>query len=100
MRPIRIPLSYRLTGEPFDTRVGQVIGYLAGMAIVPVAVAALVRHPGSLADFLLGLGLAGLLALLYVMLGKLCRYVVGFGTRLRCGHGGPSSPAMSSASES
>jgi hypothetical protein len=24
MRPIRIPLNYRLTGEPFDTRVGQV----------------------------------------------------------------------------
>ena len=58
MRPIRIPLNYRLTSEPFDSRVGQLIGYLAGMAIVPVAVVALVRHPGSQADFLLGLGLA------------------------------------------
>ena len=58
MRPIRIPLNYRLTDEPFDTRVGQLIGYLAGMFIVPVAVVALVRHPGGRADFLLGLGLA------------------------------------------
>jgi hypothetical protein len=78
MRPIRIPLNYRLTDEPFDTRVAQVIGYLAGMAIVPVAVVALVRHPGSRADFHLGLGLAGLLALLCVILGMLCRHFTGF----------------------
>ena len=35
MRPIRIPLNYRLTGEPFDARVGQLIGNLAGIGIVP-----------------------------------------------------------------
>jgi hypothetical protein len=77
MRPIRIPLNYRLTNEPFDTRVGAVIGYLAAIAIVPVAVVALVRHPGSRADFLLGLGLAVLMALLFVMLGILSRHVGG-----------------------
>ena len=78
MRPIRIRLNYRLTDEPCDTRVVQIIGYLAGMGIVPLAVVALVRHPGSRADFLLGLGLAGLLALLCVILGMLCRHFVGF----------------------
>ncbi len=82
MRPIRIPLNYRLSGEPFDARVGELIGYLAGLAIVPVAVVALVRHPGSRADFLLGVGLAGLMALLFVMLGMLCRQVVGFGDKV------------------
>jgi hypothetical protein len=82
MRPIRIPLNYRLSGEPFDARVGELIGYLAGLAIVPVAVVALVRHPGSQADFLLGVGLAGLMALLFVMLGMLCRQVVGIGDKV------------------
>jgi len=82
MRPIRIPFNHRLTGKPFDTRVGQVIGYLAGITIVPVAVVALVRHHGSRADFLLGLGLAGQLALLFVMLGMLCRHVEGFGDKV------------------
>ena len=79
MRPIRIPLNYRLTNEPFDTRVGEVIVYLAAIAILPAAVVALVRHPGSRADFLLGLGLACLMALLLVMLGMLCRHSVGLG---------------------
>ena len=78
MRPIRIPLNYRFTCEPFDHRVGQLIVYLGGFAIVPVAVVALVRHPGSRADFLLGLGLAGLVALLMMMLGLLCPHVGGF----------------------
>lgn len=82
MRPIRIPLNYRLTGEPFDTNVGQLIGYLAGIAIVPVAVLALVRHPGSQADFLLGLGLACVMALLFVMLGMLCRHLGRFGDKV------------------
>ena len=71
------PLNYRMTGEPFDTRVGQLIGYLAGIAIVPVAVVALVRHPGSQSDFLLGFGLACVVALLFVMSGMLYRHVGG-----------------------
>ncbi len=82
MRPIRIPLNYRLTGEPFDARVVQLICSLGGIAIVPVAVVALVRHPGSRADFLLGLGLAVLLALLCVMMGILCRHAVGLGDKV------------------
>jgi hypothetical protein len=36
---------------------------------------ALVRHPGSQAEFLIGLGLACLMALLFVMLGMLCRHI-------------------------
>jgi len=82
MRPIRIPLNHRLTGEPFDARVGQLACILAGTAILPVAVVALVRHPGSQADFLLGLGLAALVSLLCVMLGVLCRHSVGLGGKV------------------
>jgi hypothetical protein len=42
----------------------------------------LVRHPGSHADFLLGLGLACLMALLFVMLGMLCRHLGAFGDKV------------------
>jgi hypothetical protein len=77
MRPIVNALSHRFTGEQFDSRVGQLACILAGIAILPVAVVALVRNPGNRAEFLLGLGLAGLLALLCVMLGMLCRHTVG-----------------------
>ena len=47
-----------------------------------MAVLALVRHPGSRAEFLLGLGLACLMALLFVMLGMLCRQAVGLGDKV------------------
>jgi hypothetical protein len=77
MRLTHIPLNYRLTSGPFDARVGLVIGYLAAVSIIPAAILALVRHPGSRADFLLGLGLAVLMALLFVMLGLLSRRVEG-----------------------
>jgi hypothetical protein len=77
MRLIHNPLNYRLTGSPFDARVGQLIGYLAAVSIIPAAILALVRNPGSRADFLLGLGLAFLMALLFVMLGMLSRRVEG-----------------------
>jgi hypothetical protein len=62
--------------------VGEVIVYLAAIAILPVAVVALVRHPGSRADFLLGLGLACLMALLFVMLGMLCRHLGKIGDKV------------------
>jgi hypothetical protein len=79
MKPILVALNHRLTGEPFDARVGQLACILGGIAILPLAVVALVRHPGSRADFLVGLGLAGVVALLCVMLGMLCRHAVGLG---------------------
>lgn len=75
MRPIHILQNHRLTGDPFDSRVGQMFLYLAGIAFVPVAVVALVGHHGSRADFLLGLGLAGLVAQLLMMLGMLLPHV-------------------------
>jgi hypothetical protein len=77
MKPILVALNHRLTGEPLDARVGQLACILGGIAILPLAVVALVRHPGSRAESLLGLGLAGLVALLCVMLGMLCRHSVG-----------------------
>jgi hypothetical protein len=82
MKPILVALIHRLTGEPFDARVGQLACILGGIAILPLAVVALVRHPGSRAEFFLGLGLAGLVALLCVMLGMLCRYAVGLGGKV------------------
>jgi hypothetical protein len=82
MKPILVALNHRLTGEPFDARVGQLACILAGIAILPLAVVALVRHPGSRTEFLLGLGLAGLVALLCVMLGVLCRHAVGLGGKV------------------
>jgi hypothetical protein len=82
MKPILIALNRRLTGEPFDARIGQLACILAGIAILPLAVVALVRHPGSRAEFLLGLGLTGLVALLCVMLGVLCRQAVGLGGKV------------------
>jgi hypothetical protein len=85
MKPILIALNHRLTGESFDARVGQLACILGGIAIFPLAVVALVRHPGSRAEFLLGLGLAGLVALLCVMLGVLCRHAVGLGGRVPIG---------------
>ena len=100
MRSIIIALNHRLTGEPFDARVGQLACILGGIGILPLAVVALVRHPGSRAEFFLGLGLASLVALLCVMLGMLCRHSVGLGDKVAFGHDGPSSQVMSSASAS
>jgi hypothetical protein len=77
MRPILNALNHRFTGEHFDARVGQLACILAGIAILPLAVLALIRNPGNRAEFLLGLGLSALLALLCVMLGMLCRHTVG-----------------------
>jgi hypothetical protein len=82
MKPILIALNHRLTGEPFDARVGQLACILGGIAILPLAVVALVRHPGSRAEFLLGLGLAVLVALLCAILGMLCRQLVGLGDKV------------------
>ncbi len=82
MKPILIALNHRLTGESFDARVGQLACILGGIAILPLAVVALIRHPGSRAEFLLGLGLAGLVALLLVMLGIVCRRAVELGRKV------------------
>jgi hypothetical protein len=82
MKPILIALNHRLTGEPFDARVGQLACILGGIAILPLAVVALVRQPGSRAEFLLGLGLAVLVAMLCAILGMLCRQLVGLGDKV------------------
>ena len=82
MKPILIALNHRLTGEPFDARVGQLACILGGIAILPLAVVELVRHPGSRAEFLLGLGLDSLVALLCVMLGMVCRHAVAVGGKV------------------
>jgi hypothetical protein len=73
MTIIRIALNHRLSDESLDSRLGQLACYLGGIAIVPLATVALIRHHGSRAEFLLGIGLACLKSLLCMMLGMLCR---------------------------
>lgn len=75
MKSIRTALGHRFGDESIDARLGQSACYLGAVAIVPTSVVALVRHPGSRADFVLGLGLACLLGLLCIMLGVVCRRV-------------------------
>jgi H+/Cl- antiporter ClcA len=79
MRTIGAFLNHRLGHETLDTRIGQWACYLGAVAIVPTSVVALVRHRGSRADFLLGLGLACLVSLLSAVLGTICR--LGEGAR-------------------
>jgi hypothetical protein len=82
MKPVRMVLSYRFSDESLDTRLGQLACYLGAVAVVPTSVVALLRHPGSRADFLVGLGLACLVGLLCAMLGTLCRRGMGSQGRL------------------
>jgi H+/Cl- antiporter ClcA len=77
MKTIRMVLGHRLSDETLDTRLGRLACYLGALAVVPTSVVALVRHPGSRADFVFGLGLACLLGLLCAMLGTLCRRGMG-----------------------
>jgi hypothetical protein len=82
MNPIRTVLSYRLSDESLDLCLGQVACYLGAVAIVPMSVVALVKHPGTRVDFLFGLGLACLVGLLCAILGTLCRRGMGSQGRL------------------
>jgi hypothetical protein len=82
MEPIRMVQSYRFSNESFDSRLGQLACYFGAVAVVPTSVVALVKHPGSRADFLFGLGLACLVGLLCAMLGTLCRRGMGSHCRL------------------
>lgn len=69
-------LRRRVSEPGFDARIGQLVCSLGGLAILPMAAVALVRHSASRSDFMLGLGLGVLLALLFIMLGMLCRRLV------------------------
>jgi hypothetical protein len=82
MTTIRRVLSSRLSNDALDSRLGQLACDLGAIAIVPTAVVALIRHPGSRADLLFGLGLACLLGLLLAMLGTLCRRGAGLHGKL------------------
>ena len=77
MKTIRTALGRRLSDEAHDARLGQLACYLGAVAVVPTSIVALVKHPGSPADLFFGLVLAGLVGLLCVALGTLCRRVVG-----------------------
>jgi hypothetical protein len=73
MKTIRRILEFRLGNDSFDARLGQLACSLVGIAILPVAAVAILKHAGSRADILLGFGLACLLGLLCILLGMLCR---------------------------
>src|SRR5437588_7420463 len=81
MKTICTALCHRLTDESIDIRLGQAICCLVAVAIVPTSVVALLRNPGSRAEFLFGLGLACQVGLLCAMLGPLCRRGMGLGDR-------------------
>ncbi len=76
MKAARMLLSHRFTSESFDGHVGLAAAYLGGLSIIPLALIALRRHPGSRAEFLIGLGLACLMGLLLATLGTLARQIV------------------------
>jgi hypothetical protein len=73
MKRLRRLLEYRLSDDSFDARLGQLVCYLAGIAFIPVAAVAIIKHAGSRADIFLGFGLACLLNLLIILLGMLSR---------------------------
>lgn len=74
--------SRSLTSDALDGRVGQFACTLAGIALVPTAIVALVRHPGNRAEFFFGVGLAIVAGFLCVMLGMLCRHNVAAKTSI------------------
>jgi hypothetical protein len=73
MKLLRTLLEFRLSEDSFDARLGQLACSFAGIAIIPVAAVAILKHAGSRADVLLGFGLACLVGLLLIVLGMLCR---------------------------
>ena len=73
MKTFRNLLELRLSNDSFDARLGQLACSLAGIAFIPVALVAIIRHAGSRADIFLGSGLACLFSLLCILLGMLCR---------------------------
>jgi hypothetical protein len=77
MKTPRTLLEFRLSEGSFDARLGQLACYFAGIAIIPVAAVAILKHAGSRADVLLGFGLACLVGLLLILLGMLCHRNAG-----------------------
>ncbi|AGA27711.1 hypothetical protein [Singulisphaera acidiphila] len=68
-------LGRQISEAGFDAKLGQWVCCLGGVAILPMAIVALVRHPGTRSDFFVGLVLAFVMALLLLMLGTLARHV-------------------------
>ncbi len=81
MPTIRTVLGYPLSDESLDARIGQWVGFAGAVAIIPTAVVALLRHPGTRPEFLLGLGLACLAGALLGALGMASRRLTGLRPR-------------------
>lgn len=62
-------MSRRLSVTSFDARGSRLVFCVGGLALVPLTGLALVRNPGSRAEFALVMGLGVLVGLLCVMLG-------------------------------
>lgn len=71
-------LRRRISEPWFDAKMGQWVCCLGGVAILPMALVALVRHSGSRSDLYVGLGMAFVCALLLIILGPLVRHVDSF----------------------
>ena len=70
---IRSLLGFRLSTEEFDARLALWACSLAGVAIVPMAILALMRNHGGRAEFLLGVGLAVVAGLIFLAMGLVIR---------------------------
>ncbi len=70
---IRSLLGTRLSTEAFDARLALVACTLAGVGIVPMAMIALIRNQGGRAEVLLGIGLALVAGLMFLMMGFVIR---------------------------
>src|SRR4051794_12602695 len=82
MRTVWAVLNRRISGVTFDGRAARLACCAVGVLVVPMALRALARHPGSRAEYLLGVGLAMLVGLLCVMLGLVCGTVAVVGSRV------------------
>jgi hypothetical protein len=73
MKTIRMALGRKLSNDLLDARFVQLLLYFGAVAIVPMSLVALLKHPGSWVDLVFGLGLACLLGALLAISGALIR---------------------------
>jgi hypothetical protein len=73
MNKVMEMMGLRLSNDRLDARLAQLVCDLGGLVIIPIAIVAITKHTGSRGDIFLGTGLAGVLGLLCVLMGMLCR---------------------------
>lgn len=72
---MRAVLGHRLSSEAADARFSLATCVIAGVAIVPLAIVALLRNHSGPAEFLLGVGLALVSSVIFLMMGLVSRAI-------------------------